>query len=231
MGAPSRWGSVYAVPADAAGEAAVYGEFGGCRILGHECSIVVERAGVDADQAPDILGRPNVWALGGHAIHISGLDTFGQRTGPGFVRALGRYRVQWASEPASPHDRPSGLGCREPEWAAIVSWDGDATGRGHRDDRWQHIAHWGCVRGFLTGEGLRREWVAQGRPTFRAGDVLEWIDARRDMRRSMALAGDRQHSSAVRRLCETMVGVSNHPWPWVLRRSGRWAYTFDDGGV
>jgi hypothetical protein len=219
-------GSRYVVPADAGPDptgqrpdSRIYGAFPGCSVLDYSCTIHVEELPNRVPVA-DILGRTGVFSRGGLAIHISGRDSFGAQTGPGTIRALGRYRVEWARDYAS---TPSGLGCREPEPAVIVSWDGD-DGSGHDDDRWAHIVHWGCVRGYLTAWGLYREAVARGLPVFTANNVLEWIDERRQSRRWWRLAGDKQHITTVRRLCEHLVSHDVVGSGWGLERRGRWSY-------
>lgn len=220
-------GSVYVVPDNAAGDARVFGRFDSQRILGYPCSIVVDPLDDHDPQTADIFGRGGVFHRHGIAIHISGKDPFGKRTGPGFIRAIGAYAIDWLGR-ESPC---AGLGCRHAETAAIVTWDGDITGRGHRDDRWQHHALWSDSRGYITLAGLLEWWRGdRERRTFTPRDVLAWIDNERGDAPGSTLSltsPDGQHTRAVRRLLESSVGVSNNGLPATLRRMGRWSYCWE----
>ena len=123
-------GSLYTVPASATGDARIYGRFEGQRILGQPCAITVERLEDSDERALDLLKRPTFRRVGS-AIHISGLDPFGKRTGPGFIRALGMYSIDYLGR----EDHPSGCGSDAPEAVAILTWDGDCAGTMHRRAR------------------------------------------------------------------------------------------------
>lgn len=223
-------GSIYTVPEDAVGEARIYGLFKSQRILGYPCDIECIRVDDCDPSVQDIFGFDMV-TRGDSAIHVSGLDPFGRKTGPGFIRALGRQQIHWQL-PSHIESPPSGLGSRGPEVGMIVSWDADAAGSGHRSDVWQHHVFWSAPKSFLTLRGVHRWWRNQGMGDFSVGDLAARLDAGR--KSYLRVSGDVQHEGAFRRLLEGHVGVSNNRLPGdhgpaVLRRVGRWRYTFTDG--
>jgi len=212
-------GSVYSVPDDAVGDARVYGRFEGQRILGSPCVITVERLDDGDPRALDLLRVPGFRRVGA-AIHISGLDPFGQRTGPGFIRALGLYSIDWHGR----EEHPGGLGCAEPEPVAILTWDGDAGGTYHRRDDWQHHVHYGACGSVLTLQALADLFD----DTFGPEDVCRRADEIQGRSRCLTYC-EPQHIRAVRRLLDTHVGVqNNHIQPRAtLRRASRWAYRWE----
>lgn len=223
-----RLDSLYTVPIDATGDERIYGTFTEQRILGYPCTIKVDEVSDNNPAVRDMLGQAAVMR-GDAAIHISGLDPFGKKTGPGFIRAIGNVEVEF-SLPSQKEDPPAGLGCRGPEVAVIVSWDSDEMGNGHRSDIWQHhslfsgVDHWITLRGLLGWcKGSSRIYEFGFTPR----DVCEAIDRIGRREGCMRTAGDRQHESAVRRLLETLVDVQNTKLDgFMLGRSGRWNYYF-----
>jgi hypothetical protein len=220
-------GSKYTVPPDAVGDARFYGVFRAQSILGYVCDIAVVPVTDDHPEVRDILGVAQVCLLDS-AVHVSGIDPFGQRTGPGFVRAIGCMTICWQDErvAASP---PSGLGCRAPEIGIIVSWDGDAAGTAHRDATWQHHCFYAAPKGFLTLRGVFQWWRDNGYGAFGVRDIARAVDAGRP--NYLRTEGEAQHEGAFRRLLEGHLGVSNTRLPRdrgqpVLQRVGRWEYTF-----
>ena len=77
-------------------------------------------------QIRDILGSTTRRSQA--AIHISGFDPFGHKTGPGFIRAIGMYKTVFADGKKA----FSGLGCDGAEPVLIVSWDRDESHTGDR---------------------------------------------------------------------------------------------------
>lgn len=198
-----------------------FGEFTGQRILGQACTIRVTPAEDGALPFQDMIGCP--MRRGRAAIHISGVDPFGKKTGPGFVRELGWYEEDYLGR----KDHPSGLGSNGKAPAALVTWDGVHQ----RQEEWAHHAFWGACNGYVTLDGVYG-LVGPGK-TFHPRDIclaLERRTGRSDWYNT------RQHVSAIRRLLEGMVGVSNvaagaivpgpsRPlWGCVLARIGRWQY-------
>ena len=113
-----------------------------------------------------------------------------------------------------------------------MSWDEDEAGSGHRSDVWQHHVFWSSPKSFLTLRGVHRWWRDQGMCDFSVRDLAERIDKGRES--YMRVSGEAQHEGAFRRLLEGHVGVSNNRLPGdhgpaVLRRVGRWRYTFTEG--
>ncbi len=226
-------GSLYTVPEEAVGEARIYGLFKDQRILGYPCDIECVRVEDNDPEVRDLLGYAGV-QRGDVAIHVSGFDPFGKKTGAGFIRALGRQQIHWNRE----HHRenpPAGLGCREPEVCMIVTWDHTGAGRGHRDESiWQHHIFWGGSKAYLSMRGVHAWWRADGFREFSVRDLAERIDRGRPS--YLKTAGVQQHEAAFRRMLECEVGVSNNKLPRdhgqvVLRRVGRWTYTFTEGGM
>ncbi len=220
--------SYYKVPDTAAGRDRIYGSFPGCRILGHDCTITIDELPDRDPQVADLGGNGTVFRRGGYAIHISGLDPYGTKTGPGFIRAIGLYSIRW-HDTDSP---PAGLGWRRPEPAAIVSWDGDVTGRSHRTDEWQHFAMFERCRSIVTLDGivdLLHTRYGHDRP-FRPLTICQLLDAVHGRSADDIMSyTDKQHVRAVRRLLEAAVDVRNQyvNSDYTVRRSGRWAYTLE----
>jgi hypothetical protein len=198
-----------------------FGAFSNQRVLGHPCTIRVEPLPDGDPRAEDLLGWP--MRRGGPAIHISGLDPYGAPTGPGFVRELGLYAIDWLGR----EDHPSGLGCRGPEAVALATWDGVHQSR----EQWAHHAFWGRCRGYVTARGIYNLFGPD--KAFTPMMICSEMNRRDSQYRHYT---DRQHVSAVRRLLETMIGVSNvsagaivqdptRPlWGVALERAGRWGY-------
>ena len=193
--------SIYWIPESETGRARYFGRFPDLQILGRKCEIaVMEKRDLHPDVV-DILGYPS-FRVGGIAIHISGFDTFGQRQGPGRIRAIGMFRTVFEK---SPH--PAGLGCRRPEPAVIVA--PECKG-------WEHFAHFSASRYFLTLEGVLMWATSRDSSEFGLDDVCD----------GTGITCDKNQRQAVRSLLETCVGVSNHNIPngGVISRVGRWGY-------
>ncbi len=215
-------GSQYTTPDGATGDDRIYGRFEGQTCLGTPCAIICERIEDCDPRAVDMLGQAGVFRRGGVAIHISGKNPYGQRSGPGYIRALAMYAFDWGGR----KDHPSGIGANGPEPACIHTWDAPGERGCHFEPgKWQHHAFYGGCDFMVTAEGLLR-WAGDGR-RFTPQDVCEAIDALRPDSISK-LAADKQHISAVRRLLEAEVDVSNTTCrPAVLRRAGRWTYYWE----
>lgn len=190
---------------------ACFGRFEDQRILGIRCAIEADRIDDGDPRALDMLGRP--MRRGQVAIHISGMTPFGGRTGPGFVRELAIYRVDWLG---NEERRASGFGCAGPEAGAIVTWDGGARGKEswpashQRPEAWRHHAMFSACDGFVTIDGIYHWWttgIRDADASLTPLAVCEELTRRAD--RSWCDFTDRQHVSAVRRLLDGMVGVSN----------------------
>jgi hypothetical protein len=215
------YGSVYSLPDDAVGDARIYGRFDDQCLLRHPCSIVVTRLEDNDFRALDLLRRPAFCRVGA-GIHISGLDPFGERTGPGFIRALGMYSVDWLGGDR----RVSGLGCHRPEPAAIITWDGDCAGNYHRRDDWCHHVHYASCESILTLQSVADLF----HKTFSADDICAKADRLTGRTAGTIMSyQDPLHVRAVRRLLETHVDVqNNHIQPRaVLRRVKRWTYQWE----
>lgn len=179
----------------------VYGRFEEQQILGMRCAIVCERIDDGDPRAVDMLGC--AMRRGRVAIHISGKDPMGDRTGPGFIRELCMNSVDWLGR----EDRCSGLGCAEPEPAAIVTWD---AANHRRPGEYMHHAFWGGTDGYVSFDGIYQWWTsairdADARLTHRA--VCEELE-RRTGRPGWYC--ESQHTAAIGRLLNEMVGVSNY---------------------
>lgn len=224
-------GSLYTVSENAIGEERIYGMFKNQRILGYPCDIECWHVEDNDSGVLDILGYDCV-QRGDSAIHVSGLDPYGSKTGPGFIRAIGKQKIHWCYEQHQ-KDPPTGLGCREPEVCIIVSWDADTSGRGHRDDLiWQHHVFWSAAKTFLTLRGVHTWWRENTFQAFTVHDLAERIDQKRPY--YLRTAGKQQHERAFRRLLEGHIGVSNNKLPRergqvMLKRAGRGKYTFTEG--
>ena len=211
----------YVIPEDATGEARYFGSFPGCRILGTPCTINVSSLPDASPVAVDILGYP-AFRRNGMAIHISGLDTFGKKANSGHIRSLGMYSVAWTGRAPGLPGLPSGLGCRAPEPAVIVS-------NGFQD--WGHHAMFSRCDSFLTLEGVF-EWAGASsvRPdwVFEPADIMNTLNSKR----VDTWLYEKQHLSAIRRLLEGCVDVSNNGilsddgkiGVAAIQRSGRWGY-------
>lgn len=229
-GPVSERGSLYTVPADATGDARIYGYFKSQRILGYPCDIEVTSLPDNSPGVCDLLGYECVMR-GDSAIHMSGFDPYGKKTGPGFIRAIGMERIHWTRECDREHP-PAGLGAREPEPCIIATWDEDESGRGHRDESWQHFVFFGGPKAFLTLRGVHAWWRKGGYVAFDVRGLAEAIDAGRPS--YLRTVGVAQHERAFRRLLDGHLGVSNNKLPRdrgqvVLQRVGRWGYTFAEG--
>jgi len=161
----------------------------------------------------DILGEPG-FRVGGLAIHISGFSPFGQKTGLGWICAIGAYSVDWLGA----RDTPSGLGCRGPEAAAIVSGT---------KPNWDHHSMFSGCSYFLTLEGIYK-WAAGLGDAFSPLDVIDGANSRRGDKWPL----DKHHVAVARRLLEGSIDVSNNQIVsddgkiGVVRlvRVGRWSY-------
>ena len=218
----------YIISEDAVGESRYFGKFPGCHILGTPCTINVDALPDASPVAVDILGYPT-FRRNGMAIHISGLDAFGNKAGAGHIRALGMYSVGWTGRASGLPGLPSGLGCRASEPAVIVS-------SGCR--QWQHHAMFSRCDSFLTLEGVfnwagassvHPDWV------FEPSDIMNTLNSKR----VDTWLYERQHLAAIRRLLEDCVDVSNNGilsddgkiGVACLQRDGRWAYRWHRTGA
>lgn len=208
--------SEYRTPAGAKGEARIYGDFPGCLLLGSPCTIKAAKQRDGWNEATDALGFSGVFARTGLAIHVSGRDDYGQKTGPGFVRGLARYSIDWLGSKS----HPSGLGCHKPEPAAIVTCDG-----GHRDPNEYHrVDRWtGCDYVFTLAGVLQWARTVNDGKEFTPVDILTWIDA---MKKRTYPLNESLHIATLRRLLEGAVGVSNNGLKNTLHRSSRWRYVW-----
>lgn len=120
------------------GDDPLYGEFHDCRILGDPCTIRVQRLEDGDARALDILGIPS-FRRGQLAIHVSGLDDRGKRSGGQPIRGIGMMECLWDR----PGRHPSGTGCNGPE--PVVMLDNGEPG---------HFAYWTRARGFITVAGI-----------------------------------------------------------------------------
>ena len=219
--------AVYRMPRDAQGRDRYFGRFEGCAFFDQPCAIVVLTPTHDKP-VRDALGAP--MRVKDLAIHVSGYGQNGKRTGPGFIRAIGDYSVDWLGE----DHRGAGFGFDGPEGGAIVTWDDDSIGT-HLGG-WEHMAYWSAADGFVSTAGVLS--IAHDGGEFDAAYVVKGID---DVKRER---GERtfptlfkQHERSVRRLLEGLVGVSNQPslsgpdrpfglW-FRLERVGRWKYRWE----
>ena len=195
----------------------IYGEFPGCRILGAPCTIRSVRKNEGWPEAMDALGFSGVFSHVGMAIHVSGKDEGGRNTGPGRIRGLAEYSIDWLG--AEKH--PSGLGCHKPEPAAIITCDGWH----YRPDQYYQLFLWtGCNYIFTLAGVLRWSLEIDRMPLpFTPGNVLGWADKEQG-RKSPMLLNEAPHVAALRRLLEAAVGSRNNGLTHILRRRGRWEY-------
>lgn len=198
------YGSVYQMRD---GDPSVFGDFN-CTVLGEPLIVTVDRIEDDDARCLDILGVP--FRRGDSAIHISGLDEYGEVTCGGFVREMG-----WQS-------------ARRVDGKPVQSTMGTAEAvvivMHTRHDRWNapHMAQFSDAAYFVTRRGL--SVVFSGAP-FTPDDVAERIDAARETARGerpmFPVRSDPQHRRAIRRLLEGAVGA-----PRGVSRVGRWGYVF-----
>lgn len=215
--------SQYAVPTTATGDDRIYGRFEGCTILGMSCDIEAKPLQCGDDACVDALGVAGVFRRGDMAIHVSGINDFGEKTGPGFIRAIASYCVHWRSATMQP---PSGLGCDggyEP--TAIVTWDSEKHSDSHyHKDLWAHHAYYSACSSFFTMAGIVK--LMDVGKVFTPTSILHESDIRLG-KRSPMLLGEKPHTVAMRRLLEEAVGVTNTIHGVVLKRAGRWSYRFE----
>lgn len=211
--------SVYAVPDAAQGDEWIYGTFPNCKLLGLPCTIKVEALRDGDDQAKDVMGFAGMFKRGSPAIHVSGRDPYGGQTGPGRIRAVGMYSIDWLGLPESKW--PAGVGCREPEAVSIVTWDDSHF----EPKKWQHHSFWTPCSSTFTLCGIWCKTVI-GHP-FSVDEILAWIDESQK-RPSYLKLNEKPHTTALRRLLETMVGSHNNGLgDVVLRRHTRWTYVWE----
>ena len=211
-------GSVYRVPDEAKGEARIYGTFPNQRILGSACSITVERLEDGHIAAIDEMGIGGVFNRGGVAIHISGLDSFGDKAGPGIIKHIGLYCVAWDNPEGH---KPCGFGCDGPEPGVIL-----ADESGYCEEH--HAMMSGCDS-FVTLEGIYRWCDQNGVGAFSPAELCADMDRRADRFWKFG----KQQIASVRRLLEygLVSGLPAHPVIGdgkVLDRIGRWKYCWRD---
>lgn len=210
----------YQIPRDAQGRDHYFGRFEGCAFFDQPCAIVVLPPTHDKP-VRDALGAP--MRVKDLAIHVSGFSPYGKKTGPGFIRAVGDYSVDWLGK----DHRGAGFGFDGPEGACIVTWDDESIGT-HNTDEWQHVGFWSSSDCYISTAGLLS--IAHDGLPFDAEYVVKGIDeVKREAQRRIFPDLSKQHERSVRRLLEALVGVSNQPSlcerPWFhLERAGRWKY-------
>ena len=196
-------GSVYQIPDEAKGDARMFGTFPNQRILGSACTIAVLK-----------LDDGALECRGSLAIHISGLNAFGQEVGPGPVKHIGLYGVAW-DDPQG--NKPYGFGTEKPEAGVIVA---DELG-----NYAEHHAMFRACHSFVTLEGVFRWCDQNGIGTFTPAELCAAMQADRHWR-----LGKKQ-ISAVRRLLEAGLadGLPEHAiigYAQRLVRVGRWKYAW-----
>ena len=216
--------SIYRPPP---GRPRVFGVFENQQIMGYKCSIKCEQAEDGDERFIDMLGMAGVFRVGGMAIHISGLNSYGYPVGARIINAIGIYEIVWPGDGKKPHEPNSsfgGLGCDGPEPTIITGGE-------------MKHAMWSACDYFVTLEGVYR-W-GRGLQEFTPKDICVAIDKRQRRNTWDRLAESSQHTRAVRRLLEESVGLSNHNIPTVsgkvgsteIQRVGRWAYRWRDPDV
>ena len=209
-------GSVYRIPDEATGDARMFGTFPNQRILGSACTIAVLKLDDGALECCDELGIYGSFVRGSLAIHISGLNAFGQEVGPGPIKHIGLYGVAW-DDPQG--NKPYGFGTEKPEAGVIV-----ADELGNYDE---HHAMFSACDSFVTLEGVFRHCDQNGLGTFTPAELCAAMDARAD--RSWKFG--KQQIASVRRLLEAGLsdGLPEHPiigYAQRLVRIGRWSYAW-----
>lgn len=208
------------IPRDARGRDRYFGRFENCAFFDQPCAVVVTDA-TTGSLVRDALGA--VMRVGDLAIHVSGFGPNGRETGPGFVKALGHYSVDWLGK----EHRGAGFGFDRAEGACIATWD-DATIGTHHNDGWQHVAYWSAADSYISTAGVLS--IAHDGLPFDAKYVVNGVNEVKRERREMVFPSlFKQHERVARRLLEALVGVSNQPSlqerPWFhLERVGRWRY-------
>lgn len=199
------------------GQNRVYGSWENQQVMGiHPCTVEAVEAPNGDERFEDALGQRGAFRRGGLAIHVSGKDDFGSPTGPGWIRAMAMHQIHWP-----PHARniPSGLGCREPEPAVIV------TSASRLD--WQHHAHYDRTLYLWTLEGIWR--ATRDLREFTPRDLCDHHNIKFQCRSYTKY--DKTQEVSARRLLEGALAVSNHGIAGqpVLEHAGRWAYRWRGG--
>jgi len=208
-GPPTGMGSYYRMRE---GDDSVFGIFENCTILGRP-AILTARHPSAGEHVLDMLGAPIRESAA--SIHISGMSDFGGRGGPGLVRAIGFLREQWDGRDK---ERPSIIAPCAEDWRSPDRYN------------WKlHIAQWSSAIHFITLDGIYKLVNEKsGLPgTFKAGDILEWIN---HGKKGCDRIEGKNHTRAINQLLDQMVGVSNEKGGSIhgvtLERAGRWSYYF-----
>ena len=213
--------SIYPPPP---GRPRVFGLFENQIIMGYKCSIKCEQVPDGDARCVDMLGMAGAFRVGGLAIHISGLNSYGYPVDARHIDAIGIYEIVWPGDGKKPHEPNSsfsGFGCDGPEPAVILGGE-------------MKHAMWSACDYFATLEGIYRWGREKG--DFTPKDICTEIDKLSRRNTWDRLAESPQHTRAVRRLLEAAVGLSNHNIPSVsgkigctmIERVGRWAYRWHD---
>ena len=205
--------SVYPQAPGLTGEARYFGLFPGQRIMGYSCSIKTDKLPDGAPQAVDILGLPGTFRVGELAIHISGLNSFGERVGARQIKAIGMYQIIFATpdgkKPKEKNTSFGGTGVDEPEACVIVG------------DHYHHAMFSSCDH-FVTLRGIHA-LCHQG--PFHPVAVCEHIDeVRAKTRFPSTFRKETQHVRAVRRLLEDALMCGEEISGQRIERTGRWNY-------
>lgn len=199
-------------------DGSVFGHFFGCdgnERLGYNCDQHVERCEDGDERVSDVFGLPV--RRGAMAIHVSGLDRYGDMSFGGLIREIGINHEQWSD---SDEFRPS----------VIVRTQHERHGL--------HVAEWSDSEYWVTLDGIHRHMVdVQPFTPQQIIDAVNWIRKSKGWPKYRMLEGA-QHARAIRRLLESAVGVSNlaagavpsKRYPRAcgapLVRATRWSYQF-----
>lgn len=199
---------VYPQPPGLTGEDRIFGTFPDQRIFGYRCSIQVEKLPDEHCSLVDILGFYS-FRVGELAIHISGLNDYGEVVGAHRIEALGMYKVLWntpdGKKPREPNSSMGGPGFDGPEPMVIA---GDTL----------HHAMWDGCKYFVTLRGIHSLF----RSVFTPRDVCQAADKIR--KNDFSTFDEPQHTRAVRRLIEDAIRINATINGDTLCRHGRWAY-------
>lgn len=189
---------------------------------------------MDDNAATDMLGAPV--CRGVPAVHISGLGMYGEKRGCMRVVEIASCYTTWPGGERKPEYYRGcilrSLSMDDP--ADPGAWDA-------RYDREPGFPEYVDTDSCITARGIYKGWREHGEPVMGTGDVLSWICAAD--RESGGLWPERfrdaQFARSVRLVLDEMVGYGVHGTRVgyadgsigaVLRRVGRWTYTFGWSG-
>ena len=214
--------AVYPQSAKLTGKERMFGVFPNCAHFGYRCSVKVTELPDESPEVRDILGL-NSFRVRESAVHISGLDSYGQPVGSRWIKALGMYEVIWDTPdgkmPRTPNSSMGGLGFEKPEPCVIVG--GDPSYPFFSDPEY-----------FLTLRSVKEcyppGWTANlHMGHFTPRDLCERMDEIRNQdpnRITSTLAKETQHLRAVRRLLEEAIHREERIDGAELIRYDRWSY-------